>query len=71
MNEMIENAGLPGLGRPETFQMCPEHMRAKGSQTDGTEPDYGSRFFRKPRIDHKMEWPSVHFCAIGTQQCYE
>ena len=68
---MIKNAGLPGLGRSETLQMPSKHMGAEGSQADGTEPDDRGRFFRKLRIDHKMEWPSAHFCAIGTQQCYE
>jgi tetratricopeptide (TPR) repeat protein len=71
VNQMIKNAGLPGLGRPETLQMPTKHMSAESSQSNGTKSNQSSRFSRKLRVDHKMEWPSVYFCAIGTLQCYE
>jgi len=71
MNEMIENASLPSLGCPEILQMRPKHMGAERSQGDGTEPDDSGRFFCELRIDHKLEWPSVSFCAIGKLQSYE
>jgi hypothetical protein len=71
MNEMIKDASLPSLGCSEILQMRPKQMGAECSEGNGTEPDYSGRFFCELRIDHKLEWPSVDFWAIGKLQSNE